>query len=478
MADDAAIETHYYNTGLMNDPDNNWNAGNQASGVDAHVYAGWTYDYLRSQLGGNGFDNQGSRMISIVESTDAGYYCPDNASWDGSQVVFCTVTSGHRSMAGALDIVAHEWGHAVTQYASNLNYANESGALNEAFSDWLGVTLGFAYNDPDWQQGENFNVNGDAIRDLSNPLLYDQPDTYGGTCTTSCPPYWVPVQGCTPTPYNDFCGVHTNSGVPNKMFYLLAETGPHTHPVSNITVQGIGITKAIQIAYRANMIYWTNFATFSNALTGMVNAATDLYGANSNEVFQVRNAWAAVGVGTLPAISTSTSPAAGGTTTGDGSYEWGSSATVTATPNTGYIFENWTESGNIVSTSANYTFTVDGDRTLVANFSAVPVISVSPTSYDFGSYYIGETSPLQTFTVTNVGQEVLNIISVSITGIDASEFAIYIDTCTGQYLATNGNCSVQVEYSPTSEGIKNANLCNFCIGCAYKRDRFKQPTPC
>lgn len=447
MADDAAIETHYYNSGLMNDPDNNWNAGNQASGVDAHVYAGWTYDYLRSQLGRNGFDNQGSRMINTVESTDPGYYCPDNASWDGSQVVFCTVTSGHRSMAGALDIVAHEWGHAVTQHASNLNYANESGALNEAFSDWLGVTLGFAYNDPDWQQGENFNVNGDALRDLSNPPLH----------TSYCNGQWIPQPdhmsgyiSCT----NDYGGVHLNSGIPNKMFYLLSAFGTHQH--YGVNVQGIGIEKAIRIAYWANVDKWTAATTFQNALQGMVDAATDLYPGSVNEVYQVQNAWAAVGVGTLPVIVVNAST--GGTVSGGGSTEWGATMTVTATPDTGYIFENWTEGGNVVSTSSSYPFTVDGDRTLVANFTAVPVISVSPVSHDFGSYYIGDTSLPQIFTVTNTGQDILNVSTVSLTGSDVSAFAIYIDSCTGQYLAISGNCIIQVEFSPTSEGVKNANL--------------------
>ena len=446
MADDAAIETHYYNTGLMNDPDNNWNAGNQASGVDAHVYAGWTYDYLRSQLGRNGFDNQGSSMISTVESTDSRYYCPDNASWGGSQVVFCTVTSGHRSMAGALDIVAHEWGHAVTQYASNLNYANESGALNEAFSDWLGVTLGFAYNDPDWQQGENFNVNGNALRDLSNPPLYGQPDTYGGT-------YWYPITGCTPAPSNDYCGVHTNSGVPNKMFYLLSEGDTH----NNITVQGIGVEGAIQIAYRANTTpnYWPANVTFQDALAGMAQAAEDIYGQNSNEANQAQNAWAAVGVGTLPVVVVNASTS--GTVTGGGSKEWGATMTVTATPDTGYIFENWTEGGNVVSTSSSYSFTVDGDRTLVANFTSVPVISVSPTSYDFGSYYVGNPSPYKRFTVTNTGMSALTIQSVSITGTNALDFS-YIDMCTGDILSPSENCLISVQFLPLSEGTKNAVL--------------------
>ena len=68
-------------------------------------------------------------------------------------------------------------------------------------------------------------------------------------------------------------------------------------------------------------------------------------------------------------ITVSASPRDGGTVTGGGSYQQGQSCTVSATPNTGYTFTNWTENGNVVSTNANYTFTVTGNRTLVANFS-------------------------------------------------------------------------------------------------------------
>lgn len=67
-------------------------------------------------------------------------------------------------------------------------------------------------------------------------------------------------------------------------------------------------------------------------------------------------------------ISTNSSPVEGGTTSGGGSYNTGTQATVTAIPVTGYNFTNWTESGNVVSADASYTFTVSGDRLLVANF--------------------------------------------------------------------------------------------------------------
>ena len=68
-------------------------------------------------------------------------------------------------------------------------------------------------------------------------------------------------------------------------------------------------------------------------------------------------------------ISASANPSAGGTVNGAGEYDFGASCTLTATANTGYTFTNWTENGSAVSTNANYTFTVSGNRTLVANFT-------------------------------------------------------------------------------------------------------------
>ena len=68
-------------------------------------------------------------------------------------------------------------------------------------------------------------------------------------------------------------------------------------------------------------------------------------------------------------ITATANPTAGGTVTGAGTYNQGASCTLTATANTGYTFSNWTENGSVVSTNANYSFTVEGARTLVANFT-------------------------------------------------------------------------------------------------------------
>lgn len=79
-------------------------------------------------------------------------------------------------------------------------------------------------------------------------------------------------------------------------------------------------------------------------------------------------------------ISTTSSPSEGGITNGGGFYTYGQSCTVTATANNGYSFTNWTENGNVVSTNASFSFTVTGNRYLIANFTAIPTYTIHTSS--------------------------------------------------------------------------------------------------
>jgi Zn-dependent metalloprotease len=281
MAANAAIRTELDGFGLMQDGDNVWNAGGaQARGVDAHVYAGWVYDYLNHSRDLNGFDNLGSTMRSIVEATTP-FVCPSGlAFWDPTAryVAFCA----GEPFSGALDVVGHEWGHALTDHVgAGFIREKEPGALNEAFSDWLGTAIEHANWEFNWTIGEGIR----AIRDMANPSRYDQPDTYKEG------PFWVDTENCIP-PANDFCGIHANSGVPNRMFYLLSVGGAH----NGVTVSGIGIHAAILIAVDANDHHWTSTSTFLEARRGMVRAAETLFGVGWPGLVQIENAWDAVKV--------------------------------------------------------------------------------------------------------------------------------------------------------------------------------------
>ncbi len=298
LPDTASIRTYLWNGGypgvIATDFDNVWSGGGStASAVDAHVYAGWVYDYINWVYDRNSFDSSGSSMISTVDD----FSDTNNAYFDPGirQIVYNVAAYGLLSTAGALDVAAHEWGHAVTRYSkSKLAYIRESGALNEAFSDMLGVTIGQNYNDPGWRIGENiFPGESDEIRDMSNPPADSQPDTYGEG-------YWIDpsLSNCLfPDPYlNDYCWVHTNSGVPNKMFYLLANGGSH----NGVTVNGIGIDNAMWIMYLANTKYWDDSTIdLKHAATGTILAAREIDGEFSSWQKEVSKAWAAVKVCTI-----------------------------------------------------------------------------------------------------------------------------------------------------------------------------------
>jgi len=119
---------------------------------------------------------------------------------------------------------------------------------------------------------------------------------------------------------------------------------------------------------------------------------------------------------TIPQVTLSSNPVAGGTTAGAGTFAQGSVVTVTATPNTGFTFTNWTKAGVIVSTSASYQFTMAGNSALVANFTAVPVgqfaivLSSLPatggTTTGSGSYAAGATVTATAF--PNAGYTFVN----------------------------------------------------------------------
>ncbi|UCD18456.1 MAG: peptidase M4 family protein, partial [Candidatus Zixiibacteriota bacterium] len=274
---------------VATDADNIWDDPNvQAPAVDGHTYTGLVYDWLVLELDRNGYDDAGASMLTIVNYSGEG---DNNAYWDGSRIVVWSWSTGWRSLAGSPDVIAHEWGHAVTEYTSGLVYEKEPGALNESFSDQMGAAFEWAHDSldvPDWDVGENGRLTGEGFRSMSDPHSAGDPDYYG-----TSDPYWIDVVNCTPSYYNDYCGVHTNSGVGNKWFYLLSEGGTH----HDITVTGIGVENAIKISYQANAFYWTSLTDYHNAALGTISAAGDLNPSGAWAI-QVANAWNAVGVST------------------------------------------------------------------------------------------------------------------------------------------------------------------------------------
>ncbi|UUV21651.1 M4 family metallopeptidase [Paenimyroides aestuarii] len=207
----------------------------------------------------------------------------------------------------SLDIAGHEFSHMVISRNGNggLDYENESGAINESFADIFGTAIEFYVNDnPNWTIGEGVfknNVSPNYFRSMNNPNntpvsagAPNQPDTYKGT-------YWQKTTN-NPNAYNDYGGVHINSGVGNHWFYLLSMGGNGTNDLGNAYyVNPITIQKAEKIAYRALTNSLSPSATYMDFYNATKIAAETLYGLHSNEWDEVVNAWYAVGIGDAPA---------------------------------------------------------------------------------------------------------------------------------------------------------------------------------
>lgn len=290
---------------LATDSDNDWTDGPV---VDGHVYSGFTYDYYFKRFGRRGLDNANIAVRSVIHPVrrdDLLNQPPDiqsdfflNAFYWGSGIMvygeglpdgFVIVPSRQKVnyFSGALDIVAHELSHGVTDYTSALIYENESGALNESFSDMIGTAVEFMFQPEkaDYLVAEDIFTQGDGapifgIRSLQNPTAFGDPDHYSIRFTGP----------------EDNGGVHINSGIPNHVFYLAIEGG--VHRLSGAAVQGVGAANREQIEkviYRA-FTFLPAGADFSTARAATIQAARDLYASNAAVERAITQAWTAVGV--------------------------------------------------------------------------------------------------------------------------------------------------------------------------------------
>ncbi|HGZ9072554.1 TPA: zinc metalloproteinase aureolysin [Staphylococcus aureus] len=250
---------------LITNEDENFVKDEQRAGVDANYYAKQTYDYYKDTFGRESYDNQGSPIVSLTHVNNyGGQDNRNNAAWIGDKMIYGDGDGRtFTSLSGANDVVAHELTHGVTQETANLEYKDQSGALNESFSD----VFGYFVDDEDFLMGEDVYTpgkEGDALRSMSNPEQFGQPAHMKDYVFTE----------------KDNGGVHTNSGIPNKAAYNV--------------IQAIGKSKSEQIYYRALTEYLTSNSNFKDCKDALYQAAKDLYDEQTAE--QVYEAWNEVGV--------------------------------------------------------------------------------------------------------------------------------------------------------------------------------------
>ena len=256
---------------------------------EAYDGSGVTYDLYFDIYGRNSIDNNGLKLDSTVHY-QKGY---DNAFWDGKQMVYGDGDEDlpvaerlFNRFTIALDVIGHELTHGVTQYEANLAYWDQSGALNESLSDVFG-SLVKQYqrkqtaDQADWIIGEGLltpNVNGFGLRSMKAP----------GTA------YDDPVLGKDPQPAHmkdyvrtveDNGGVHINSGIPNRAFYVTA-----------LELGGYAWEKAGQIWYKTLIDKLQERSTFQQACDLTFEAAGEIFGTNSLEQQAVKKGWSEVGI--------------------------------------------------------------------------------------------------------------------------------------------------------------------------------------
>jgi Zn-dependent metalloprotease len=256
---------------------------------EAYDGSGVTYDLFKDVYGRNSINNSAMRLDSSVHYR-TGY---DNAFWDGKQMVYGDGDENlplderlFNRFTIAIDIIGHELTHGVTQFEAKLVYSQQPGALNESMSDVFGslvkqYQLRQTAAEADWIIGAGLltpNVNGIGIRTMKAP----------GTA------YDDPVLGKDPQPahmrdyvntVSDNGGVHINSGIPNRAFYLAATE-----------IGGYAWEKAGQIWYVTLRDKLGENSNFQQCADLTHQAAGELFGSGSLEQQAVKNGWAGVGI--------------------------------------------------------------------------------------------------------------------------------------------------------------------------------------
>jgi len=246
---------------------NNVNNWTDPVSVSASANGGQLYDFFREKFNRNAIDGNGSTMNIIVNFKQNF----NNAFWNGQYMVFGNGDGqAFGSLAGATDVTAHEMSLGVVERTANLVYENQPGALNESFADVFGVLFEFWLEgqNGDWLLGEDVTtpgIAGDALRNMENPAAANV--AFGGQQPTKMSEF----RQLANTPDQDHGGVHINSGIPNRAFYLFA---------TNVAV---GTDKAGAIYYHALTNYLTRNSQFIDCRLAVIKSAEDIHGAGSAE---------------------------------------------------------------------------------------------------------------------------------------------------------------------------------------------------
>lgn len=244
---------------VQNPPDP-WDGG----AISAHANSEEVVRFLRNVLMRNGLDNQGGKIVSSVNclffGESVGREWRNAARFRGQMIYGQRMVGGQLvSYAVALDVVAHELLHGLTENTARLEYQSESGALNESYSDIFGIIIS-NFNQPDidnwnWQMGEDLSDTGIPLRDLSDPKRNGQPDHIRDYVQTT----------------RDNGGVHTNSGIHNKAAFNILSAKDSN---GNYLFDAASVTQLFYLALTQDL---SRTSGFSDSRRAMEKWASSLF---------------------------------------------------------------------------------------------------------------------------------------------------------------------------------------------------------
>ena len=251
--------------------------------TEAYDYSGDTYKYYKEVHERNSINARGMKLDSTVHYGQE----YNNAFWNGEQMVYGDGDGElFQRFTKCIDVIGHELTHGVTQYEAALEYEGQPGALNESFSDVFGslvkqYILKQNVDKADWLIGAGLfarKVNGVALRSMKDPgTAYDDP-------TIGKDPQPGHMKNFVKTT-SDNGGVHINSGIPNRAFYLAAQE-----------IGGYAWEKTGKIWYVTLRDRLRENSDFQDTANFTFDVAGSLFGKVSREQKAILNAWDKVGI--------------------------------------------------------------------------------------------------------------------------------------------------------------------------------------
>ena len=240
-------------------------------------YLGDTYNFYSSMFNRDSYDGAGALLKGFANQYNSSQFKCPNAAWFGSKNGGDDTMRVCQGMA-AKDVIAHVMTHAVTESTAALVYQNQSGALNEAMSD----IFGYGVDSDNWTMGEDSALG--VIRRFDDPTqgLRPQPDKLFASqyeCSTL-----------------DSGGVHINSGIINKAFYLMTAGGSF----NGCTITGVTKEKSLAVAYKALTTYLRPTSNFKAAYNAFNQACNDLYANDGETCNEIKKAMQAVEIDQQP----------------------------------------------------------------------------------------------------------------------------------------------------------------------------------